>query len=150
MKNLFKWQFCLLAAFATIVSAKSETYFCIAENSVGFRSTANWESINFNTDTSKFIFRSVKTGEKDIFEKPILAPFVTYELGSNVIDREVHGCYPNKRGDLYFCDVFGTSFIFNKERLLFQASDRFGYVLQDDKSMRSDVAITIGKCSKID
>jgi len=151
MKDALLKLFVLMTTIFTISTCRAETYFCAAEKSTGFRFRSNWEQGNFTVENLKYIFRSVKKGEKDTLGMPITAPFIVYRSGeSDFIDRRFNSCSTNSLGNLVYCDTFGRDFVFNKEQLLFQSVEKFGYVLQHDKNLKSDVTITIGKCSKID
>jgi hypothetical protein len=140
----------LVAALLSIPTlCFAETYLCVAEKSVGFQLKSGWENANFDVTKTKMIFRSVMSDEKDALGKIIRSPYVAYEFDSDFLDAEVNGCSSNRAGTLYFCDIWGTEYIFNKQHRIFQSVDKLGYVLQNDKNFKSDVAITIGKCSKI-
>ncbi len=141
----------VVSIFSICLSAVciADTYLCVADKSVGFKLSDDWAVVNFNVTKTKMIFRRVKPNEKDALGRVIPSAYVAYEFDNEFLNAEFNGCSPNKNGNLYFCNIWGTEYIFNKQERLFQSVDRLGYVLQKDKDFKSDVALTIGKCAKV-
>jgi hypothetical protein len=146
----------VLAAIVFVSQAiRAETFLCTSAHSVGIGFDAQWQVREY-TEAEKFVIRESRPDDREIqFDKnsrKIVTPFVMYQL--NDLRDFKTGCRPYGWQQLIICDQNITQTFFHLRALRFEQYTRFGFVLGDEKiddlSLRGDISVTSGSCTKID
>ena len=145
--------------FSFVFSAVSaETFFCAGTHSAGIdfdERKKEWKESSFSSDL-KFVIRTTKPSDRELQFEPksrsISEPFVMYQVGD--LEDMKTGCQPYGWKQLLLCDSNVAQTLFSKNTLRFEHYSRFGFILENepwgDRTYAGDVAVTVGRCTKID
>jgi hypothetical protein len=146
-----------LVGLALLLScdAQATTYLCVEKQSVGFIAERKYATTEFTAE-QKFIVRSTKKNEQDIYKKPIIYPFVWYTVGLEVLSNAKNGCDLNGTKTAIVCNgTIGDVITIDIGSGRFEYYTGGGYAFQDVRigenygTMKGDVAVGIGICEKI-
>lgn len=125
----------------------AQTILCVEDKSVGFSVSSNWEQKTFKAN-EKFIIRPKNKSEVDLVGAPISEPFVFSPIGYK---KPLGGCFYYSSGKFIKCEGGLEWVMVGIGDMRFEKFSYGGYPGSTDRDnvLRQDVAVSIGKCSKL-